>query len=186
MGDTFQTIADPDASARDAARLAGRVVEWLVAEGIVLADAEPGWALGEHPAHPPGPHWHKAVADARWGSPEGVAVHTGRRVCFTLRDPGPDEVTCPRCGQRATVEGDLEHRFRTACDAWYGTGRADVDCPACAVPVPLPAWAWTDDAFAFAHLGFEFWNWPALSEEFRARTAGFLDGHRTAFLMGKI
>ncbi|MFB7932748.1 hypothetical protein ACFC4C_26970 [Streptomyces sp. NPDC056039] len=187
MGDTFQTIADPDASPQDSARLAQRVVEWLVQEGIVLAEPEPGWALGERDlSHPPGPHWHKAVANARWGSPGGVVVHTERRVFYTLGDPGPATVTCPRCRKRAEVENDLQERFWAACEAWHATGHADLDCPACAAPVPLPAWTWTDDAFAFAHLGFEFWNWPALSADFRSRTADFLECHRTAFLMGKI
>ncbi|MGX5189036.1 hypothetical protein ACWKT5_41645 [Streptomyces avermitilis] len=38
MGDHFQTIVDPDASAGEAPELAARVVERLVTEGIVLAD----------------------------------------------------------------------------------------------------------------------------------------------------
>ncbi|MEV5314112.1 hypothetical protein [Streptomyces sp. NPDC052610] len=185
MGDTFQTIADPDASAQDAARLAGRVVEWLVAEGVVRPEAEPGWALSEHPAHPPGPDWHKAVTDARWGSPEGVAVHTRHRVFHSVGAPGPHTATCPRC--RATVaEDDVPSRFGTAMETWHETGSGSVDCPACAATVPLPAWTWSDDVFAFARLGFEFWNWPALSEDFRTRISGFLEGHRTVFLQGKI
>ncbi|MGX1131436.1 endogenous inhibitor of DNA gyrase (YacG/DUF329 family) [Streptomyces glaucescens] len=186
MGDTFQTIADPDASAQDAPRLAERVVEWLVAEGIVLAEAAPGWALSEHPAHPPGPNWHKAVTDARWGAPEGVAVHTRPKVFYSLGDSDTHAVTCPRCGGTTTVADDVSARFSTAMGTWDETGATDVDCPACAETVPLPAWAWTDDAFAVARLGFEFWNWPVLSDDFRTRMTGFLEGHRTVFLQGKI
>ncbi|WP_328440072.1 hypothetical protein OHA71_28875 [Streptomyces sp. NBC_00444] len=186
MGDTFQTIVDLDASPHDAARLAAPVVEWLVAEGIVLATAEQGWALEDHPAHPPGPNWSKAVADARWGDPEGLAVHTERHVFYSLGERGPDAVTCPRCGQTTAVEGDVSSRISTAAEAWHKTGSADVDCPACAESVPLSAWRWTDNSLAFAHLGFQFWNWPALSEDFRARIAEFLEGHSTAYLHGKV
>ncbi|MGW1781548.1 hypothetical protein ACWCQQ_20730 [Streptomyces sp. NPDC002143] len=182
MGDTFQTIVDRDATPKDAPRLARAVVDWLVAEGIVLAEAKPGWALGDHPAHPPGPHWEKAVADARWGAPEGVAVYTERHIFYSTFNDHAGAGSCPRCGAAA---GDSS-LFSTAIDQWYETGEADVDCPACAETVPLPAWNWGDDHLAFVHLGFEFWNWPWLSEEFRARTAGFLPGHRTAFLPGKI
>ncbi|MDR6974700.1 hypothetical protein J2X68_001378 [Streptomyces sp. 3330] len=39
MGDTFQTIVDLDARPQDAPRPAARVVERLVADGIVLAEA---------------------------------------------------------------------------------------------------------------------------------------------------
>jgi hypothetical protein len=183
MGDTFQTIVDRDASRQDAPRLAEHVVDWLVAEGIVLAAAEPGWALGDDPAHPPGPHWHKAVNDARWGAPEGVAVYTEHHIFYSsFDDRGRAPVTCPRCG---TGADDTSH-FSTAIDRWYKTGEADVDCPVCAETVPLSDWNWSDDHLAFVHLGLEFWNWPRLSEPFRARMAELLGGHRTAYLSGKV
>ncbi|MFI1032087.1 hypothetical protein [Streptomyces sp. NPDC020951] len=183
MGDTFQTIVDRDATLEDAPRLAQPVVDWLVAEGIVLAEAKPGWALGDHPAHPPGPHWHKAVEDARWGAPEGVAVYTERHIFWSNFNAGDSPTgSCPRCGT-AVDEPSL---LSDATTRWHETGKADVECPACAETVPLEAWNWSDDHLAFAHLGFEFWNWPWLSKEFRARMAGFLPGHRTAFLPGKI
>ncbi|MET7914844.1 hypothetical protein ABZU45_02680 [Streptomyces avermitilis] len=38
MGDHFQTIVDLDARAGEAPEFAARVVEWLVAEGIVPAE----------------------------------------------------------------------------------------------------------------------------------------------------
>ncbi|MCX4763000.1 hypothetical protein OG562_18850 [Streptomyces sp. NBC_01275] len=186
MGDTFQTIVDRDASPQDAPRLAERVVDWLVAEGIVLAEAEPGWALSERPAHPPGPNWHKAVADARWGAPEGLAVYSEHHIFYSPDALGPAAVTCGRCAATTLLEGDLAAIFETATIRWHETGVADADCPACAETVPLSAWRWNDDQLAFAHLGFQFWNWPAFSEEFRARIGELLGGHGTAFLMGKI
>ncbi|MFF1544081.1 hypothetical protein [Streptomyces sp. NPDC058291] len=183
MGDTFQTVVDRDATPEDAPRLAGAVVDLLVAEGIVLARAEPGWALGDDPAHPPGPHWHKAVADARGGSPEGVAVYTRHRVFYSsFDDRWTAAVSCPRCrtGLRDTAP------FSDPIDRWYRTGEADVECPACAATVPLEAWNWTEDHLAFVHLGLVFWNWPRLADEFRARLVRLLGGHRTAYLPGKV
>ncbi|MEU7418227.1 hypothetical protein [Streptomyces antibioticus] len=183
MGDTFQTLVDRDATPEDAPRLARPLVDWLVAEGIVLADAEPGWALSEHPAHPPGPHWHKAVENARWGSPEGVVVHTERHVFWSNHhDSDAPAAHCPRC---ATAVAD-HSLFSAEVDRWHGTGEGAVDCPACGVTVPIPAWNWSDDHMAFAVLGLEFWNWPWLSEAFRARISEFWPGHRTVFLAGKI
>ncbi|GAB2881021.1 hypothetical protein GCM10027074_56630 [Streptomyces deserti] len=206
MGDYFQTIVDLDASEDEAARLAQRVVDWLVAEGIVLAERE-DCVLGQPLGHPPGPNWARAAAqdDADREPTEGLAVHTGRTV-FDGGQDAPEAVTCPRCATTtafdaepydfmpddegeeppgATGDGLWPH-FVTAITAWQETGTATVDCPACAEPVPLPEWTWADDCFAVGHLGFEFWNWPELTPEFRARTAELLDGHRTAYVWGKL
>ncbi|MCX5262436.1 hypothetical protein [Streptomyces sp. NBC_00199] len=182
MGDTFQTIADRDAGPRDGLRLAERVVEWLVAEGIVLATAKTGWALGDDPAHPPGPHWDKAVTHARWGSPEGLVVYSTRSVFYGNSGGGEPFVTCPRC---AAVTGDTSF-LSPAMESWYRTGKACPACPACGEAVSLPEWNWSDDHLAFAHLGFRFWNWPRLDDAFRTRMTRLLDGHRTVYLAGKL
>ncbi|AVV42040.1 hypothetical protein PYK79_31880 [Streptomyces sp. ID05-04B] len=182
MGDTFQTVVDRDAAPRGAPRLARSVVDRWVAEGIVLADVQPGVGLSDLQGHPPGPHWHKAVDDARRGAPEGVVVHTERHVfhsTFHGRDPS---TSCPRCA--AVAEDSL--LLSEAVARRHRTGEADIPCHACGETSPLPSWHWSDDHLAFGHLGFEFWNWPSLSEEFRARTAESLPGHRTAFLAGRI
>ncbi|MFI7297335.1 hypothetical protein [Streptomyces sp. NPDC050121] len=188
MGDTYQTIVDRYAGPQDAPSLARPVVEWLVAEGIVLAEAAPGWALGDHPAHPPGPNWHKAVTHARWGAPEGVAVHTERHVFYSNFNTSKGATAiCPRCGTAADPDDPVwSSHMSTVMDLWYETGTADADCASCAESAPLPEWDWTDDHLAFVHLGFQFWNWPTLSEDFRARMGELLGGRRTAFLPGKV
>ncbi|MDO0913999.1 hypothetical protein QQM39_25170 [Streptomyces sp. DT2A-34] len=193
MGDHFQAIVDLGASPQQAPQLAERVVEWLVAEGIVLAELT-DCVLGQPLGHPPGPNWQRAVApdDADADPWDGLAVYTGRTV-FHGGQGGPEAVTCPRCGvttRLITDEWDLINDvwvpFGLAIDVWHKTGTAQVDCPACTRPVPLPDWAWADDYFAFAHLGFEFWNWPPFTEEFRTRISELLDGHRTAYVWGKL
>ena len=199
MGDYFQTIVDLDAGEAEAEELAERAVAWLVSEGIVLADREI-CALGHPLGHPPGPHWSRAVTDDDPdGEPfDGLAVHTGPTV-FDSGQDGPEAVTCPRCRTTTDLsdegEGSLSDedegegawpRFSEAITDWQDTGHADVTCPACARDVPLDAWIWADDRLAVGRLGLEFWNWPELGDDFRARLTAVLDGHRTAYLWGKL
>lgn len=193
MGDHFQTIVDLDTSPHEAPRLAERVVEWLVVEGIVLAERT-DCVLGQPLGHPPGPNWQRAVSpeDADRDPWDGLAVYT-RRTVFDSGQGGPEAVSCPRCGVTTRLTSDewdliddAWAPFSKAMDAWHETGAAQVDCPACAESVPLTAWTWTDDYFAFGHLGFEFWNWPEFTPAFRARISELLDGHRTAYVWGKL
>ncbi|MGW7565533.1 hypothetical protein ACWGJV_04550 [Streptomyces tendae] len=186
MGDRFQVIVDLDADDGDSEPLARRVREWLVAEGVVLGERTPcvpGQALG----HPPGPHWERAVTDD-WDFPpsDGLAVHT-RRTGFTSGADMPGAALCPRCAASVALDDAAAWpTFSTAMQTWHDTGTAAVDCPACAAPVPVQDWAWDDAPLALGHLGLEFWNWPDLTDAFRARVAALLDGHRTAYLWGKL
>ncbi|MFJ7077785.1 hypothetical protein [Streptomyces sp. NPDC098781] len=193
MGDHFQTLVDLDASPQDAPRLAERVVAWLVAEGLVQAELLPDCVYGLPLGRMPGPNWHRAVApqDVRFGPGEGLAVHTERTV-FHGGQGTLEAVHCPRCAATTRLHDgrnmvpETWGPFLLAVDTWYETGAADVDCPTCAERVPLPDWTWHDDYFAFAHLGFQLWNWPPLTTEFRTRITGLLDGHRTTYLQGKL
>ncbi|GHB36928.1 hypothetical protein GCM10010377_29850 [Streptomyces viridiviolaceus] len=185
MGDRFQVIVDLDASEADAGRLGRRVVDRLVAEGIVLAERTK-CVLGQPLGHPPGPHWERAVTDDWDFEPwDGLAVHT-RRTGFTSGADKPGAALCPHCGASTPLEDVHWQRFGTAIRTWHDTGAATVDCPTCAHPVPVPDWTWDEAPLAFGTLGFEFWNWPELSDDFRARLAALLDGHRTAYVWGKI
>ncbi|MEU9226017.1 hypothetical protein AB0D40_16790 [Streptomyces massasporeus] len=185
MGDRFQTIVDLDAGTADAAALAHRVVEWLVAEGVVLADRT-NCVLGQPLGHPPGPRWERAVTDDWDHEPwDGLAVHTGR-TAFTSGADMPGAAVCPHCRSGTALDDDVWPRFSTATQRWYETGNASVPCPACAATVAVPDWDWDESPLAFGHLGFEFWNWPDLAEDFRTRLEAVLDGHRTAYVWGGI
>jgi hypothetical protein len=192
MGDHFQTIVDLDATAADAPRLAQRVLDRLVTEGIVLAERT-DCVLGQPLGHPPGPRWDKAVdpLDADGKPYDGLAVHTGRTV-FHGGQGEAEWARCPRCTATARLCTEEWERieaawrpFDQAMDLWYATGAADVDCPACAARIPLPDWTWGSDYWAFGYLGLEFWNWPEFTGEFRALVAEALGGHRTAYVWGK-
>ncbi|MFF5404218.1 hypothetical protein ACFY8K_15105 [Streptomyces misionensis] len=190
MGDHFQTIVDLDAAAADAPRLAERVLGLLVTEGVVLAERT-DHVFGRHL---PGPHWHKAAAphDADREPTDGLTVHTGRTV-FHGGQGEAEWVRCPRCAATTRLLDDgyglIETAwppYETAMGRWRETGEAGVDCPGCAVTVPLPDWTWSHDFYAFGYLGFEFWNWPEFTDDFRAMVAGALGGHRTVLVWGKL
>ncbi|MFF2305526.1 hypothetical protein ACFVVP_23785 [Streptomyces sp. NPDC058128] len=170
MSSSFQTIVDLDATAEDAVAHGARVAAWLVGEGIVRL-----------PDHDPGPRWDRATGFQEALGSEGLAVVTGRTVFFSPQHTGPP--VCPYC---AVAFGD-EHReaFSPAMDAWWNTGCAEVPCPGCGRVVPLAAWKWAGDGLAFAYLGFEFRNGPALLPEFVAQL-GRVIGHRTRFVRGRI
>ncbi|MFD3379813.1 MULTISPECIES: hypothetical protein [unclassified Streptomyces] len=105
MGDHFQTVVDVDATADEARALAARVVEWLVAEGIVLGERT-DCVLGQPLGHPPGPNWQRAVEESPdWDPWDGLAVHTERTV-FDSGQGGPESVTCPRCETTAPLSGE--------------------------------------------------------------------------------
>lgn len=170
MSSSFQTIVDLDATAEDAVEHGERVAAWLVREAVVAL-----------PDYTPGPRWEQATGFREASGSEGLTVVTGRTVFFSPQHGGPP--VCPYC---AVAFGD-GHReaFSPAMDAWWDTGCAEVPCSACGRVVPLAAWEWAGDGFAFAYLGFEFRNGPALLPEFVADLSRKL-GHRTRFVRGRI
>ncbi|MER6443707.1 hypothetical protein [Streptomyces venezuelae] len=170
MSSSFQTIVDLDATAEDAVAHGERVAAWLVGEGIV-----------QLPDHGPGPRWERATGFREPSGSDGMTVVTGRTVFFSPQQSGAP--VCPYC---AVAFGD-GHRevFSPVMDAWWNTGRGEVPCPACGRGVPLAAWEWAGDGLAFAYLGFEFWNGPALLPEFVTELGQEL-GHRTRFVRGRI
>ncbi|MFJ8133875.1 hypothetical protein [Streptomyces hydrogenans] len=170
MSTSFQTIVDLEATAEDAVAHGERVAAWLVGEGIV-----------RRPDRGPGPLWERATGFREACGSEGLTVVTGRTVFFSPQESGGP--VCPSCAV-AFGEGHREV-FSPATDAWWNTGRSDVPCPACGRVVPLAAWEWTGDGLAFAYLGFEFRNGPALLPEFVTELGRVL-GHRTRFVRGRI
>jgi hypothetical protein len=191
MGDHFQSIVDLDATPADASALAGRAVQWLVREGVILAERT-DCVLGSPLGNPPGAHWTKAVAEPDWKPTDGLKVETGRTV-FHGGQGDAQYATCPACANRTDfyteswddIEGAWEP-FGEAINAWHKTGDATVACQHCGLASDLRAWTWADEYFAFAYLGFEFWNWPEFSPAFLADFARVLDGHRLVRVWGKL
>ncbi|MET9952875.1 hypothetical protein ABZ135_15165 [Streptomyces sp. NPDC006339] len=177
MGSTFQAVVDLDATAGEAPALAERVVAWLVGAGVLLPERKDvgdgkGW-------YAEGPRWAAVTDERRYVGGDGLAAVTGRTVFWS---PQGGDAVCPSCA--AVLEGRAA-LFSPAIDAWWRTGEAEVDCPACGRTVPLAAWEWGPDGFAFAYLGFEVWNGPPLRPGFVAEVGRVL-GHRVRLVRGKI
>lgn len=184
MGTYRQTIVDLDASAEEAVAWSRRGRSWLEAEGFIRPVP---WRGGV--AHLAGPRWREAADPVSWDwrarvkeleeePGDELRVITGRTVFVAGQGDSPSAV-CPRC-QSATSAWS-----GAVIDTWCATGAADLDCPACAHRAPLPDWEWTRDYFAFAHLGFQFDNWPPLDPNFTALFGRAL-GHRVRVVTGRI
>ncbi|MCX5582584.1 hypothetical protein ACFWG6_24935 [Streptomyces erythrochromogenes] len=176
MGTYRQTVVDLEASGDEAAALGERGRAWLVAEGVIRPVPWRGDVV-----HLAGPRWREAVELVSWDwrarikdleeEPGGEVGVVARPAVFHSDLSEAPAAICPHCRSADPAVP------REAFDTWHATGAADLDCPACARRSPLPHWDWTDDSLAFAHLGFEFDDWPPLLPEFTAALGREL-GHR--------
>jgi endogenous inhibitor of DNA gyrase (YacG/DUF329 family) len=189
VGDTFQIIADVEASEATAPVLAASAAGWLRDSGVIAAtraDCVPGPA----PGYPPGPGYAAAVTDPDELLPglkvNGVEVTAARSVF----SPGQGEagpVTCPRCGREVELR-DPAHwaLFSGALGHWMAAEPSEVTCPHCQLHAGLNDWIWDGDwPVAVGFLGFTFWNWPPLSSSFIAQVQAHL-GHRVVVIRGKL
>ncbi|MEU7723795.1 hypothetical protein AB0B78_00790 [Streptomyces sp. NPDC040724] len=183
MGIYRQTVVDLEAPPEEAAARGEHGRRWLEAEGFIRPVPWRGDV-----AYLAGPQWREAVDLVSWdwrarlkGLEEepcdALRVVVGRTVFYAGQGDAPSAL-CPHC------RSALPDWPREALDAWYATGAADLDCPACARRAPLAEWNWTDDYFAFAHLGFEFDDWPPLHPRF-TEAFGRALGHRIRLVQGK-
>ncbi|WP_031465118.1 hypothetical protein [Sciscionella sediminilitoris] len=185
MGDYFETIVDVEASAEQAPELAERLLDWFLAEGIVVRGAADGH-FGE--SYPIGPNSGRAAPEEPWAH-GGLELTTGRSV-FHSHDEGPLEVSCPRCAETVTLwpkagESSAEwDSIEKVISAWYEQGTGTWPCRGCARPLGLNEWRWRP-AWGFGYLGFAFWNVPPLREEFVAEVSRRL-GHRVVCPSGKL
>ncbi|TDC91407.1 hypothetical protein [Actinomadura sp. 7K507] len=197
MGDWFQTIVDVEAGAEDADRLAARVRDWLISVEVVLAERT-DCVLGAEVGHPPGPAAGQALEDPSsddgwqglWSN--GLDITVGRRV-FDAGQGEVEAVTCPHCmGAIRLIDDGWElideawAPFREVLTDWPEGYDGVIACPSCDQPVEPTAWRWADDYFVLGHLGFTFWNWPPLKQDFVAEVGWRLGGHRTVLLAGKL
>ncbi|GAB3889522.1 hypothetical protein GCM10029964_059340 [Kibdelosporangium lantanae] len=175
MGDHFQRIVDVEATEAQAPGLAAVVVEWLVDRGVVRAEVT-DCALGD--GHAPGPEYAVAVTEPDPGLVDlrtnGLEVAVGRQVFFSA--DVSQWIACPHCA----VDFDSDEAIRT----WYLHGTDTHPCPVCGRLVALNDWRW-EPPWGFGCLGFTFWNWSPLRDDFVADVAGLL-GHRVVRPYGKM
>ncbi|WP_329590231.1 hypothetical protein OG298_18355 [Streptomyces sp. NBC_01005] len=195
MGDYFQTIVDLDATERDAQELGARVLDWLIAEGIVAAERTDCVLGGDGYGHAPGPRFTKAVDDPDpvdlWSN--GFHVQTGRTV-FDSGQGDAGAAVCPLCRTEIRLVDEVWEPIESAWGPFKGRfqdwaedgGEGIVRCPSCARPSGIDRWSWEDDYYACGHLGFTFWGWAELTSDFTREIGRRLGGHRTVLLAGKL
>jgi hypothetical protein len=189
MGDWFQTVVVKDAEEKDASKLASAIHEWLVQEGIVMP--EPSDCLfGSDTGFAPGPNYTKAVEEPydllRDLCSNGLELVTKRTV-FHAGQCGLSFI-CPVCSRRVEGDGDGFPVEKAEWDAavmeWYQkSGPGMLKCMDCGNTAPVADWQY-DPPWAFADLGFTFWNWPTLKNEFVSEVGRRL-GHRVVLVSGK-
>ncbi|MEK8174440.1 hypothetical protein NKH77_51865 [Streptomyces sp. M19] len=136
MGDYFERIVDVEVTCEEAGPLAERMVDWMVAEGLITRELS-GDGVFSHPVtegYVRGPNWARAVADSsnpHW-LPGPVAVIVGRN--YYVGGQGADEATyavCPQCRHKTVIinypeefERDEEvwQPFKDGIAAWKATG----------------------------------------------------------------
>ena len=70
-------------------------------------------------------------------------------------------------------------------EQWFqNSGPALLACPQCGASQAINHWQ-HDPPWGFGCLGFEFWNWPPLTEAFIQQIADLLN-HRIIFVCGKL
>jgi len=195
MSDNAQIIVDVDAGPADAEKLAAFVREWLIREGIIVAEPIKS-DRGNLGGHAPGANYHHAIkpnsdsVQIVWENGVQIARHvectygrleflTGRRV-FDAGGNGI-ELECARCEQVLSSEqvfGAHDPSYLDAVGLWFGGDeRVTFPCPWCGERRLLTEWR-GPFPWAFGYLGFKFWNWPPLAERFIQEITGKL-GHRT-------
>lgn len=182
MGDSYQSIVDLEATPDVAEGLAARVIDFLVTREVILPSPSENCVLGGPPGHPPGPkapyvqteHGEQVFSTYT----NGVQTIAERHVYYSV---GSDAI-CPAC--KADFGVDWPAEIRARLNKWWKDGGGTyVMCPKCAVNSPFECWL--QPPWALGHLGFTFWNWWSLKEDFVATIAELLQ-HRVVVVCGKI
>jgi hypothetical protein len=181
MGDSYQTIVDLDATEEEARHLGAKVRDWLLARGIVQPSPEGEGKLAVGPALEQSldEPWLARTRSEMWTDTNALRVQVGRTVFFAVGV----ELKCRACGH--DFEPDNE-AWGAAVDAWYeGDDTVKLSCLRCGHSEKLTEWD-GPNPWAFAHLGFEFWNWPHLSTRFVREVVEQLGGHRVRLVCSKL
>lgn len=140
---------------------AQEILKWLVEQDIVkstlsdcVLDSHGGYAVSEgakkvvlYPEELP---WELVT--------NGLDIITQRTVFDTCGN-GLDELTCPSC-KTNLVDSDWDFFLD-----WYEEKSNDITCPACNVAAEVHLFQFSP-AWGFSNLGFTFWNWGYLKDDF--------------------
>jgi hypothetical protein len=192
MSDHRYTLAVPAPRQEELDELHQRILDWLVAEGIVERELTDCILSMRSHGHRPAPRFMTASSAPE--DPEcnnccyakfiqmkvnGLQIIKGRHV--SVAGGSYDCAICPGCGTERPV---FDERWNAACTVWIEwQGAGDLECERCRVSHGLAEWRHRD-TIGFGALTFNFWNWPPLSDEFRDEMARRL-GHEVHLVHGR-
>ena len=88
----------------------------------------------------------------------GLEIITGRQV-FHTGENGIEELICPNCTQDISLE-DWDF-----LSDWSDNKSNNITCPLCGVATDIHSFSFTPQ-WGFSDLGFTFWNWSELKDDF--------------------
>ena len=140
---------------------ASEVLKWLVSLDIVkptlsdcILSSANGYAISNgarfistEPAYLP---FNRGV--------NGLEIITKRQV-FDTGENGIEELICPDCKQNIASE-DWEF-----LNEWHSNASNNLTCPLCNIGTEIHQFSFTPE-WGFSDLGFTFWNWSGLTNDF--------------------
>lgn len=182
MSDNYITIS-PVKEVENPKELSLKIIKWLQSNQIIENELSDCIMTMESKGYKPGSKHTDAV-----GYDEnilrlkvcGLEIKTEREVFNAGAFTAMTKLECPTCNKNR-FEGitpqdffmdncteDQLNRFHTVFpefDKWTNNEKASLSCPHCSTESNLADYK-TDNSIAFSNLGFTFWNWPDLKEEF--------------------
>ena len=163
MSDSYISIVPEQVEKAKANKLAEKVVNWLISRKIIKAELT-DCTLGND-GHEPDENFKEVVEDEKYWwfidlDTNGLEVITEKYV-FHNGGNGLEEITCPNCKTNI-----IETDWGEAVDEWVKeTGLDKVTCPNCQEARSITEYNF-EPAWGFGELGFTFWNWQELKEDF--------------------
>ena len=91
-------------------------------------------------------------------SVNGLQIIKERQV-FDTGQNGIEKLICPNCKQ------DISNEDWEFLNEWADNRSNNITCPLCKTPAEIHSYQFTAE-WGFSDLGFTFWNWPPLTEDF--------------------
>lgn len=140
---------------------AQEIVDWLISKDIVkgtLSDcvlgSDSGFAISDGA---------KMVTNLPNDLPFDLITNgleiTDERQIFHIGENALESCICPNCKENIAPENWIFF------EEWFEHEKDEVYCPNCDFPSDINDYQFTPE-WGFSDLGFTFWNWPELTEEF--------------------
>jgi hypothetical protein len=161
MSDNSISIVPKKSNYPDNLNKAKEILDWLVSLDIVKSSTS-DCVLGQQEGH--------AISDGArsvTANPEdlpfdlitnGLAINTSRQVF----DTGQNEIetlVCPACKQ------DIVSADWGFIGEWAEENNDFITCPSCKTKSDIQKFSFQPE-WGFSNLGFTFWNWPGLTDNF--------------------